>query len=158
MGDGGGKASGGGELCNLQHAPLHLQLLHLAQGSQVSKYGHGVSYLAFFVKDLAGARVILDLLFESGVIEAQRSSLAFSKRKREIINIGAEGGLVLELDGIGRPFSIGAKNLLRQRVNQHDFRPAVTYNDWIAHVLNDHVHAEPDRADYYFGIAQLLIV
>ena len=79
MGDGGGQAAGGGKLLDLQHAALDLELLHLAQGGQVTQNGDRVRNLAALIEDFSGAGIVLDLLFQRWIPQLHGTSFALGK-------------------------------------------------------------------------------
>src|SRR3954465_1818863 len=100
MGNGRGQPAGGGELFNLQHAPLYFELFNLAQSSKVAQDGDGIGNLAALAIDLAGTGVVINLLPERGVIKTQRRGFTIRERRRKRVNKRREFGLVLELNSI----------------------------------------------------------
>src|SRR6185437_2352656 len=152
MGDGGSQAAGGGELLNLQHAPLHLELLHLAYRGQIAQDGHGKGDLSAFIKDLAGAGVILDFLLQRRVVQAQWRSFTLGEGVRESVNVSTELDLIAVLNGIAGDIERGAKKFLGERVNQYDLGLAIANNNGIADVFNNQVEAVAVLANNLFGI------
>src|SRR5579864_4031851 len=100
MGNSGSQSSCGGEFFDFQHAPLYLELLHLAQGREVAQDSNGVCNLATLTIDLAGAGVIIDILPQRGIVQTQRRGFAISEGRGKRVDKRRKLGLVLELDGV----------------------------------------------------------
>ena len=134
-------------------------MLDTPQRCQIAQNRDRESYLSSLVINLAGTCVVLDLLLRIGIGELKSATFFIGKAKGEGSHVCVKLRLIFDTNGIGQRLLLAnTKQILRKRIEKHDFCRSVAYHNGITDAFNDYVQTVAILTDYFLSRTQLLVV